>query len=105
MHVCLGACCDTLAFGRDHVDDVLQLLRRRISISIRDGDEIHLQGEQFAFHRQFTYQELICHAKHSGFKIVARHGELDSHVDVFDQEARRLVVVLQKQIDIHAAEM
>lgn len=76
----------------------MQILRRRISVSIRKGSEINLQGEQYLFHRLFTYQELLCHALQNGFSVVARYDDLATQVDAFKHEVRRVVVVLQKPI-------
>lgn len=64
---------------------------------MRSGDRIDLQGEQYVFQRVFTYQELLCHAKHTGFEIIAKYGDLDSTVDALHHEADRLVVVLKRQ--------
>ena len=65
-------------------------------MSLRRGDDITLVGEQYIFHRTYTYQELCLLADLVGFDIVATYGDLDMDINVDSPEAKSLVACLQK---------
>lgn len=76
--------------------NILQVLRKRIGMSLRKGDDISLVGEQYFCQRVWTYQEVCLLADLTGFDLVATYGDLHLDVQADSQDAKRLVVCLQR---------
>lgn len=74
----------------------LQVLRKRIGMSLRRGNDITLVGEQFVWHRMYTYQEVCLLAELTGFNLVETYGDLDTNISVDSPESKSLVLCLQK---------
>lgn len=74
----------------------LQVLRKRVGMSLRRGNNITLVGEQYVWHRYYTFQEICLLAEMLGFHVVATYGDLSMDVEVEGPESKSLVVCLQK---------
>ena len=78
---------------------LLQVLRRRVGLSLRKGDDISLVGEQYVWQRVWTFQEINLLADLTGFNVVASYGDFDLSVPADSPQAKRLIVCLQRPDD------
>lgn len=87
-------------YGRfgDAFDPETQILSRTVGLSLFDeeGTLLH-SGVESVEQRQFTYQEIELLAMQSGWNVVGVYGDLNAEVELFDEEAYRMVIVLQKE--------
>ena len=74
----------------------MQVLRKRVGLSVRQGNDVELIGESYVWQRVYTYPELELLAEAVGFQVVAAYGDLDMEVDVDHRDAARLVLCLQR---------
>lgn len=74
----------------------MQVLRKRIGLSIRKGDDITLVGEQYVWQRIYTYQEISLLADLTNFVLVASYGDLNLKVASDDPDSTRIILCLQK---------
>lgn len=74
----------------------MQVLRKRIGVSIRRGDDIDLIGEQFVWQRTYTYQEIALLADLCGFQLVAAYGDFDEDIDMDHPDQSRFIACLQR---------
>ena len=87
----------------DTFDPITQV--RQFSVSMEIKSDLPVSGlksvKEIVPIRLFTSQEICALATSCHFKIVAMFGALDEEVSVNDDEAFRLVCVLQKTMDEH----
>ena len=82
--------------ANDWIDKKSQVLRRRIGLSLRKGDDISLVGEQYVWQRVWTFQEINLLADLTGFNVVASYGDFDLDMPADSPEAKRLIICLQR---------
>eukprot|EP00877_Chromochloris_zofingiensis_P000935 jgi/Chrzof1/10842/Cz05g14060.t1 len=81
----------------DDFDPVSQVLNRTVTINLMKGEEVSdCLLEQVVPYRQYTAQEVDLLATMTGFQVVGMYGEMQTDVDLYHEDAYRLIVCLKK---------
>ena len=94
MDACLGGSCERTC--KWSMRALVQVVKKRVGVSVRKGDDIDLQGEGYTWQRVYPYQELLLLARVAGLKTVAEYGDMSLDVSLEDERAYRLVLCMQK---------
>jgi hypothetical protein len=83
----------------------LQVLRRKVGVSVRQGVDTDLLGESYVWQRVYTFQELSLLAVLTKFEVVATYGAMDANIPLGHKKQKSLVLCLAKPSDQSDKEM